>query len=83
MKSCGESGPSPAREYSEESHEWQLQGTVVVLQLSFSAADNKKNDEGSDNVAVIGSDPRLMGMWCTVEARLLLTNRSVFGDRVL
>lgn len=42
---------------------------MVVLQLSFKAADNKKNDEGSDDVAVVGSDPRLMGMWCTVEAQ--------------
>lgn len=67
MKSCGESRLS--RDYSQESHEWQLWGTEVILQLSFRAADNKKNDEGSDNVAVLGSDPRLMGMWCTVEAR--------------
>lgn len=50
------SPPSSTRGYSNESHEWWF------LQLSFRAANNGKNDEGSDNVAVTGSDPGLMGM---------------------
>ncbi len=44
-----------------------LLGAVVILQLSFRATYNIKKVEGSDKVAITGSDPGLMRMWCTAE----------------
>lgn len=48
------------------------EGAVVILHMSFRAANNQTDDEGSGNAAAIGCDPGLMGMRCTVEERFRL-----------
>lgn len=44
-------------------------GTVAPLQSSYSLTNNGENDKGSNNVTIIGSDPRLMRICCMVEKR--------------
>lgn len=47
----------------------EFKGTAAILRLSFRVANNEENDEGSNNVTITGSDPRLMRIWCMVEER--------------